>query len=112
MLVLLLAERGHRVVPVASAEEAVDLAHRMDFNILFASVQLPGINWLTLFDKVRPLVDGFVLMTDTFDPPLADKLGHILHRPVTAAALDRVMAALERQFSEESEKRSARTVQP
>lgn len=111
-LVLLLGERGHRVVPVATAEEAVDLAHRMSFNILIASVQLPGMNWLALFEKVRPLVDGFVLLTDTFDPPLAGKLGHILRRPVTPAALDRVIAEMERQFREEPEKRATRAAPP
>lgn len=90
-LVVLLAARGHRVVPLTTAEEAADLAQRMAFDLIFSTVRPSGLNWLELFERVRPLVPSFVLLTEGFDPPLAVSLAHVLRKPVEPAELDRLL---------------------
>lgn len=61
---------GHRVVPVASAEEGADLAERMRFDVTVCSVRLPGLSWAGFLERVRGRVGGIVLLTDAYDPNL------------------------------------------
>lgn len=93
-LVMLLGARGHRVVPLGTAEEAVDLAQRLSFDMILSAVRLPGLNWLALFERVRPLIPAFVLLTEGFDPPLAVNLGYVLRKPVEAVELDRLLESV------------------
>lgn len=97
-LVVLLGARGHRVVPIGTAEEAVDLAQRMGFDVILSAVRLSGLNWLELFERVRPLIPAFVLLTEGFDPPLAVNLGYVLRKPVEAAELDRLLGSVLRRL--------------
>ncbi|HET8546975.1 MAG TPA: GAF domain-containing protein, partial [Bryobacteraceae bacterium] len=52
-LMALLAERGHRSVPVSTAEDGLDLSHRLKFDVVFCAVRLAGLNWVELRQKVR-----------------------------------------------------------
>lgn len=61
---------GHRVVPVASAEEGADLAERMRFDIAACALRLPGLSWAGFLERVRGQVGGVILLTDAYDPNL------------------------------------------
>ena len=97
-LLLLLSARGHRVVPVESAEEAAEMVQRMRFDLLFASSRLSGLNWVALFHRVRRRVGCFVLLNDGFDPEAVRTLqpsdGQTLSKPVEEQDLDRILATL------------------
>jgi len=61
---------GHRVVPVASAEEGADLSERMRFDLAVCALRLPGLSWAGFLERVRGQVGGVVLLTDAYDPNL------------------------------------------
>ena len=92
-LVIDLGEREHRAVPVNSAEEGLDLAHRLRFDLVFCSTRLPGLNWTEFHERVYPLVGVFVLMVDEFDSHPSDLL--VLNKFSYDAELDRVLAEVE-----------------
>lgn len=90
---------GHRVVPVASAEEGADLAERMHFDIALCSVRLPGLNWAGFLERVRPQVGGVVLLTDTYDPNLVRTFQstdvYVMNKPADPAELKNICEAIE-----------------
>ncbi len=94
-LISALSDLGHRSVPVSSAEEAIELAGRMHFHVLFYS-SLPGARWLECFEKTRGVVDAFVVLTQGHDPALSSALppgeAHALAKPVQAGELERLLA--------------------
>ena len=61
----LLTKRGHRVVPVTSAEEGADLVGRMKFDVSFCSTRLPGLSWIDYYERVRQRVSS---SQDSADP--------------------------------------------
>ncbi len=99
--VSLLAQRGHRVIPLGSAEEAIDLVQRVKCDLIAAtstsSSRLPGFNWVNFYEKVRPHTDAFVLLTDTaeightFNPGE----GFVVRKPLHEAAINRVLDEFE-----------------
>ncbi|MEO7143056.1 MAG: GAF domain-containing protein [Bryobacteraceae bacterium] len=94
-LVAALGEWGHRVVPIASAEEGVEMAQRLRFDIVFSSVRLPGLNWVEFFERIRPEAGALVLLTDGYDADLSrsflDGGGLLLAKPVQDQELERVL---------------------
>jgi signal transduction histidine kinase len=62
-----LGEAGHRVVPVTSAEEGVDLLRRIHFDAAFCSTRLSGMKWLDFLEAARPQLNAFVLIVEGFD---------------------------------------------
>jgi signal transduction histidine kinase len=62
-----LGEAGHRVVPVNSAEEAVDLLRRIPFDAVFCSTRLSGMKWLDFFETTRAQLRAFILVVEDFD---------------------------------------------
>ncbi len=98
-IVALLSARDHRVVPVASAEEGVDLAQKLRFDAVLCSMRLPGLNWVEFFERVREKSGSFVLLTDGPDAALSRAFsgaeGFVLSKPVTDKELERVMNAVE-----------------
>jgi GAF domain-containing protein len=95
----LLSVRGYRVVPVNSSDEGLDLAQRLRFDAIFCSVHAPGLNWVETAEHVRSRVDGFVLLSDSYNADLsADFAGErrfVLAKPVDEKELDRVLAAIQ-----------------
>jgi len=91
--------RGHRVVPVDNADVALDLAHRMRFDVALCSVHAPGLNWVELSERMHSRVGGFVLLSDGYDPELAaDFEGDgrfVVPKPIQEEDVDRVLAAIE-----------------
>jgi signal transduction histidine kinase len=62
-----LGEAGHRVVPVTSAEEGMDLLRRIHFDAAFCATRLSGMKWLDFFEAARPQLSAFVLVIEGFD---------------------------------------------
>ena len=97
-LLLLLGEAGHRSVPAAGVDEAVDLVKRMPFHVLFCSAFLPGRPWLECFERTRGHVGAFVLLTRGPDPALSSVLpageAFTLAEPVRAEELGRLLEGL------------------
>jgi signal transduction histidine kinase len=97
-LVRQLTDHGHRVVPVASAEQAADLAERMRFDLIFCGTHLPNLTWVDLFEKVQSRTAAFVLIADPMSPELArvarGSSTFTLSRPVQAQELERLLAAI------------------
>ena len=98
-LMALLGSRGYRVVPVQNSDIGLDMAHRMRFDIVFCSIRVPGLNWVELSERFEPLADGFVLLSDGYDPDLAINFERgrrfVLSKPIDEAMLDRVLAFAE-----------------
>jgi len=98
-LLSFLTARGHRGVPVASAEEAMDMVHRLRFEIVFCAVRLPGLNWVELFEKIRRHVGAFVLVTEGFDADLSRAFkggeGYLLSKPIEEAEVQKLLASIE-----------------
>ena len=102
-LVDLLSKRGHRVVPVTSAEEAVDLARRLKFDVAVCSTRLAGLNWVDFYERVRDHVESFVLLTDGYDADLAKAFqggeGYVLSKPLDAGHFSRILGVIEKRDS-------------
>ncbi len=91
-IIQLLGKRGDRVVPVSSAEEAIDLAQRLRFDLTLCAVRLPGLNWVEFFERVRRHVGTFVLLTQGHDPDLNKAFHHgegfVLSKPLDEKLLN------------------------
>lgn len=110
-LVALLDESGHRVVPVASAEEALDLLRRLRFDIVFCAVRLPGLPWVALLENSREHAGAFVLLTEAYDAELARSVqqreAHLLRRPVDSAELQQLLGTISAALPKVSMARGA-----
>jgi signal transduction histidine kinase len=102
-LVQMLANRGDRVVPVSSAEEALDIVDRLRFDMVICAVRLPGLNWVAFCERVRLRVGGFVLLTDAYNSDVGrafrNSEGFVLTKPVEEADLHRICRAVEDRTS-------------
>ncbi len=102
-LVQMLANRGDRVVPVSSAEEALDVVDRLRFDMVICAVRLPGLNWVAFCERVRLRVGGFVLLTDAYNSDVGrafrNSEGFVLTKPVEEADLHRICRAVEDRTS-------------
>ncbi|MGH9672502.1 MAG: GAF domain-containing protein [Bryobacteraceae bacterium] len=97
-LVSMLSARGHRVVPVANFEEALDLTERLRFNFVFCSTQPPMATWVEFFRTVRARADGFVLLTDSDDHEVARAFqgeAHLLPRQFDGPQFDDLLRDAE-----------------
>jgi signal transduction histidine kinase/CheY-like chemotaxis protein len=97
-LVRMLTDHGHRVVPVASAEQAADVAERLRFDLILCGTHLPNLTWMDLFEKVQHRTAAFVLIAEPMSPELArvarGSSTFTLSRPVQAQELARLLAAI------------------
>ena len=102
-LVQMLGNRGDRVVPVASAEEGLDIVERLRFDMVICAVRLPSLNWVTFCERVRLRVGGFVLLTDAFNSDVGrafrNSEGYVLSKPVDETELHRICRAVEDRTS-------------
>lgn len=100
--VALLALKGHRVIPVGSAEEATDLVQRVKCDIVACTSRMAGFNWVMFYEKVRPHTDAFVLLLD------AQEIGHtfpadegfVLRKPLHEEEVNRILSAIESVLAE------------
>ncbi|MDZ4802873.1 MAG: histidine kinase dimerization/phospho-acceptor domain-containing protein [Bryobacteraceae bacterium] len=98
-LVTMLSSRGHRAIPVSNAEEAAEVVQRIQFDLMFCSTRLPGLNWVELYQRVRRRIGVFALLTEGFDPEASQTFGtgegHVLAKPVEDRELDHVLGVAE-----------------
>ena len=98
-LLVMLSSRGHRVVPVATGDEAADLAPRLRFDVALCSVRMAGMNWVEFFERARHQLGAFVLMTEGYDAELSRAFhggeGFILRKPVNPPDLDRLLETIQ-----------------
>jgi C4-dicarboxylate-specific signal transduction histidine kinase len=98
-LMALLAERGHRSIPVSTAEDGLDLSHRIKFDVVFCAVRLPGLNWVEFRQKVRRHIAAFVLVSEGFDPDLSSTFkngeGWVVGRALEQNEVERVLTAID-----------------
>ncbi len=98
-LVALLTARGYRAVPIENADNGLELAHRLRFDLAFCSVHAPGLNWVELSERMHSRVGGFVLVSDAYNSELAaDFEGDhrfVLSKPFQEADLDRILGNIE-----------------
>ncbi len=84
-LVSSLGSKGHRVVP-SSADGAGDIVQRLHFDAVLWAVRPGRGGWSEFHDRYRASIPSFVLITDSYDPQLAQSLGprggFLLSRPV------------------------------
>ncbi len=112
-LLFLLSERGYRAIPVATAEEALDLCDQAQFDCMFCDAGLVG-DGPGFYERVRPRVSRFVFLADTTfaleNAGLGSDACAVLYKPVDAAGLDRVLEPLAYEPAEpveEPEKQTA-----
>ncbi|HVX65039.1 MAG TPA: GAF domain-containing protein [Bryobacteraceae bacterium] len=102
-LVRMLTQRGCRVIPASSGEDAAELVQRLRFDIVFCSVRLPGLNWIEFSESVRNQIGAFVLLTEGFDFELSRGLlsaeSHLLSKPVVEPELDQVLSQVEARLA-------------
>jgi len=95
----ILSARGHRVVPVGSAEEAIEMAQRLRFDITFCSVRMPGMNWVEFFDRIRRLIGAFVLLAEGHDPEVSRAFkgseGYLLSKPLDEMETQKLLTTIE-----------------
>ncbi len=79
-------ELNHRLIPVGNIEEAVDLAEKMRFDIVFASASPEGGTWAELFQKVHHRTPHFALLSESADEQSTELLNgassSMLRKPV------------------------------
>jgi len=84
---------------VISAEEAIEMAQRLRFDITFCSVRLPGMNWVEFFDRIRRLIGAFVLLAEGHDPEVSRAFkgseGYLLSKPLDEIETQRLLATIE-----------------
>jgi len=97
-LVRLITDHGHRAVPVASAEQAADIAERMRFDLILCGTHLPNLSWMDLLEKVQQRTWAFVLIADPLSPEAARMARgnntFTLARPVKAQELGRLLSTV------------------
>ncbi len=98
----MLSSRGHRAVPVNNAEEAIELAPRLRFDVAFCSVRLPGLNWVEFFEKVRREIGSFVLLTEGYDGDITRAFkgsdGYLLSKPINETELQKLLSTIEERL--------------
>lgn len=94
----LLTARGCRVIPVDGAEQAIDMAGRLRFDVIFCSIHLPGLSWVEFLERVRGHAGAFVLVTEAVgsSPSGSQERDSLeLKKPFRAADLDRILARVD-----------------
>jgi GAF domain-containing protein/CheY-like chemotaxis protein len=98
-LMVLLAARGYRVVPVSNADIGLELAHRIKIDAAFCSLHAPGLNWVELSERMQSRIGGFILLSDGYDMELKSNFEgynrYVLAKPVQEPELERVLRDLE-----------------
>ena len=93
-----LAERGHRVIPVPSLEEGLDLSQRVRFDWVFCNVQMGRKSALDVYRLFQSRVRRFIFLADEemviYNQDLFSGQDRaVLRKPVKASEIDRLFVA-------------------
>ncbi len=98
-LISMLSARAFRVVPQSNADNGLELANRMRFDVAFCSVHAPGLNWVELSERMHQRAGAFVLLSEGYDSELSGDFEgdarFVLPKPVQESDLDRVLRRIE-----------------
>jgi signal transduction histidine kinase/CheY-like chemotaxis protein len=103
-LLSLLSDRKYRVITVASAEEALDLAERARFDLVLCDVRMRGMSGIELYRRLQTRIQSFVFLTgDTFSADMREMFSEpnqaVLAKPFTAADVERLLDEIEPQMT-------------
>lgn len=82
-----LSALGHRVVPVGSADQGIDLAQRFRFDAVLCSKTLPGLKWMEFSERVRHLTGAVLFIDELFEPQNLKQTTAMRHDEPRPAAL-------------------------
>jgi len=96
-----MSRRGHRVIPVRSAEEAFDLVHRVKCDLVACTSRMPGFHWQAFYEKVRGNTDAFIVLLDanSVGHSFAPGEGYVLRKPIQEADFNQVLDAVTEQLN-------------
>ncbi|MDA1315758.1 MAG: GAF domain-containing protein [Acidobacteria bacterium] len=95
-----LADRGHRVIPVSSLEEGLDLCERIRFDWVFCNVQMGRKSGLDVYRLFQGRVHRFVFLVDArmviYNQELfAGQDRAVLRKPFKGADIDKLLEPSE-----------------
>ena len=91
------AESGYRVIPVSTAEEAMDLCERMWFEWVFCAARIGRFSGLEIYERVHRQAGNFVLVEDATasvdsGEVMSAQRYAVLRKPFTAQDVSRIMS--------------------
>jgi signal transduction histidine kinase/CheY-like chemotaxis protein len=94
-----LAERGHRVIPVASLEEGLDLSKRVQFDWVYCNIQMGRKSGLDVYRLFQKRVKRFIFLADEemviYNRDLFSGNDRaLLRKPIKSSEVDRLFEAL------------------
>ena len=105
------AESGYRVIPVSTAEEAMDLCERMWFEWVFCAARIGRFTGLEIYERVHRQAGNFVLVEDAAASVdsvevMSSERYTVLRKPFTAEDVSRILS-LEGPANASSEREDA-----
>lgn len=98
-LMTMLSARKHRVVPVASPHEGLELMERLRFDSVFCNARLREVPWIELFQRAVAQKCRFVLLTEGYDGNFSRAVqagdGFVLRKPFGEEQLAGVLLAIQ-----------------
>ena len=77
----IMEDEGHRVAQAKSGYEAVELASRTDFDLIFMDIRMPGMNGIEAYYEIKRIRPDSAVVSKPFDVPyLLDVANSILRR--------------------------------
>lgn len=97
-----MSQKGHRTIPVGSAEEALDLVQRVKCDVVACTARIPGFAWLNFYERVREHIDGFILLLDEGEigHSFSSGEGYVLRKPLSESDFERVLDAVTSHLDE------------
>ena len=91
------AENGYRVIPVSTAEEAMDLCERMWFDWVLCAARIGRFSGLEIYERIHRQTGNFVLVEDaTASVDSAEVMSAhryaVLRKPFTARDVSRILS--------------------
>ena len=91
------AESGYRVIPVSTAEEAMDLCERMWFEWVFCAARIGRFTGLEIYERVHRQAGNFVLVEDAAASVdsvevMSSERYTVLRKPFTAEDVSRILS--------------------
>jgi DNA-binding NtrC family response regulator len=96
-LLQFVAESGYRVIPVSTAEEAMDLCERMWFEWVFCAARIGRFTGLEIYERVHRQAGNFVLVEDAAASVdsvevMSSERYTVLRKPFTAEDVSRILS--------------------